>query len=81
MAVNVFVQLQVNSHHTVQVEHLESYVRTGAGKLEEVPQIRAELARIASDYEFVTTDLTWEKAARRIEEYKNFFPLNILVYF
>ena len=47
------------------------YVRTGAGKLEEVPQIRAELAHIASDYEFVTTDLTWEKAARRIEEYKN----------
>lgn len=46
------------------------YVRTGAGRPEEVPQIRAELERIWSDYEFVRGRFTWEQAKAKIEEYK-----------
>ena len=46
------------------------YVRTGAGRLEEVPQIKAELERIQSDYEFICSDITWEQISRRVEEYK-----------
>ena len=46
------------------------YVRTGAGPLEEVPQIRAELARIWSDHDFVRAELTWEKVGQRISGYK-----------
>ena len=46
------------------------YVRTGAEKLEEVPQIKAELARIWDDYDFVRTRMSWEGAAARIAEYK-----------
>lgn len=47
------------------------YVRTGAGKLEEVPQIKAELDRIWSDYQFVcSSDMTWELVGQKVEEYK-----------
>ena len=46
------------------------YVRTGADRLEEVPQIKAELARIWSDYEFVRDRFTWEEAAEKIAAYK-----------
>lgn len=46
------------------------YVRTGAGKLEEVPQIKAELSRIWSDYEFIQSDPTWNQLAERIAGYK-----------
>ncbi len=46
------------------------YVRAGAGRLEDVPQLRAELERIWSDYEFVSSGPAWEQAARRIEQYK-----------
>lgn len=46
------------------------YVRTGADRLEDVPQIKAELERIWSDYEFVRTDMTWEKVRERVEAYK-----------
>lgn len=46
------------------------YVRTCAGDLEEVPQIKAELERIWSDYEFVGSEITWEMIGQRIEEYK-----------
>lgn len=46
------------------------YVRTGAGPLENVPQIKAELERIESDYDFVCSGITWERVARRVEEYK-----------
>ncbi len=46
------------------------YVRTGAGKLEEVPQIKAELERIWSDYRFLGTDITWELVAQKVKEYK-----------
>lgn len=46
------------------------YVRTGAGNLEEVPQIKAELERIWRDYEFVSGDITWEMIEDRIAEYK-----------
>lgn len=46
------------------------YVRTGAGRLEDVPQIKAELARIWSDCDFVCSSLTWEQTTKRIEEYK-----------
>lgn len=46
------------------------YVRTGAGKLEEVPQIKTELERMWSDYSFVRSEITWELVAQRVQEYK-----------
>ena len=53
------------------------YVRTNAGRLEEVPQIKAELERIWSDYEFVSSDITWEMTGERIAEYKKLDVLAI----
>lgn len=53
------------------------YVRTGAGRLEEVPQIKAELERIWSDYEFVSSDITWEMIGERIAEYKKLDVLTL----
>ena len=46
------------------------YVRTGAGRLEEVPRIKAELARIWDDYAFVRSGLTWEQVEQRIAAYQ-----------
>ncbi|NBI10286.1 hypothetical protein D1641_09730 [Colidextribacter sp. OB.20] len=46
------------------------YVRTGAGRLEEVPQIKAELERIWSDYAAVRDQLPLEELERRIGQYK-----------
>ena len=46
------------------------YVRTGVEQLEEVPQIKAELERIWSDYEFVCSGPTWEDVAERVNRYK-----------
>ena len=46
------------------------YVRTGARDLNEVPQIKAELERIWSDYEFVRDLFTWEEVGKRIADYK-----------
>ena len=46
------------------------YVRTGAGKLEEVPQIQAELARIWSDYAAVRDQIPLAEIGKRIEEYE-----------
>ena len=52
------------------------YVRSSADRLENILQIKAELQRIWSDYDFVRSDLTWEKAGKRIADYKR---LDILV--
>lgn len=46
------------------------YVRTGADNLAEVPQIKAELARISGDYDFLCSNLTWELIQQRVETYK-----------
>lgn len=46
------------------------YVRNGAAEPEEVPQVQAELARIWSDYEFVSSDISWEMVEERIAAYK-----------
>lgn len=46
------------------------YVRTGTDVLEEAPGIKAELARIQSDYEFVCSDITWEAIEQRVKAYK-----------
>ena len=46
------------------------YIRSGADRLEDVPQIKAELQRIWSDYDFVRDRLTWEEAGKRIADYK-----------
>ena len=46
------------------------YVRSGAGRLEEVPQIKAELQRIWSDYDSVRSGLTWKELGKRIADYK-----------
>lgn len=47
------------------------YVRTGADKLEEVPQIKAELGRISGDYDFLCSEPSWDLIRERIEMYKN----------
>lgn len=46
------------------------YVRTGAAQPEEVPQVKAELERIWSDYEFVCSGPSWEAVAQRMAGYK-----------
>lgn len=46
------------------------YVRTGTGQPEELPQIKAELERIWSDYSFVHSGPTWVETAQKIAEYK-----------
>ena len=46
------------------------YVRSGADRLEDIPQIKAELQRIWSDYDFVRDRLTWEEVGKRIADYK-----------
>ena len=46
------------------------YVRTGAEDLSQVPQIKAELQRIQSDFELVRDRFTWEETAKKIAEYK-----------
>ncbi len=46
------------------------YIRSGADRLGDVPQIKAELQRIWSDYDFVRDRLTWEEVGKRIADYK-----------
>lgn len=46
------------------------YVRTGAGRPEEAPQVQAELERIWSDYDFICSSPSWETVAERIAQYK-----------
>ncbi len=46
------------------------HVRTGEGKLEEMPLVKAELERIWNDYEFVASGMTWELIGQRVAEYK-----------
>ena len=46
------------------------YVRTGAEDLSQVPQIRAELERIWSDYDFVRSGITWDAVGKKLDEYK-----------
>lgn len=46
------------------------YVRTLGGKPEDIPQIKTELQRIRSDYEFVQSGPSWEQVEKRIAEYK-----------
>ncbi|MCI8809257.1 MAG: hypothetical protein HFF84_03865 [Oscillibacter sp.] len=46
------------------------YVRSGVDRLEDVPQIKAELQRIWSDYDFVRGRFTWEETRKRIADYK-----------
>jgi len=46
------------------------YVRAGAVRLEEAPQIRAGLERIWSDYDFICSTPSWEAVAERIAQYK-----------
>lgn len=46
------------------------YVRTGEGPLEEVPQVKAELERIWSDYAAVRDQIPLEEIGKRIASYK-----------
>ena len=46
------------------------YVRTGAANLADIPQIKAELQRILSDYDFLCSAFTWEDAENKILAYK-----------
>ena len=43
---------------------------TGAARPEEVPQVKAELERIWSDYEFVCSGPSWEAVTERTAQYK-----------
>ena len=38
--------------------------------MEQVPQIKAELRRIWSDFDFVRSRVTWEEVADRVREYQ-----------
>lgn len=46
------------------------YLRTGEGRLEDLPQIKAEVERIWDDYEFVRSGTTWKDAADRMARYQ-----------
>ena len=46
------------------------YVRSSADRLENILQIKAELQRIWSDYDFVRDRLTQEEVGKRIADYK-----------
>ena len=46
------------------------YVRTGSDRPEEVPRVRAELARIWDDYNFICSNITWEQVAQKVDAYK-----------
>ncbi len=46
------------------------YARTGSASLEDVPQIKAEMARIQGDYEFLCSEITWEQIGEKVAEYK-----------
>ena len=46
------------------------YVRTGTDNPKDVPQVKAELERIAGDYDFVCSGISWDQVAQRMDEYK-----------
>lgn len=46
------------------------YCRTADGELREIPQVRAELERIWSDYEFLKAGPSWDGIAARLETYR-----------
>ncbi len=48
----------------------DHWQRTMGSDIREVPQVKAELERIWSDYEFVRSGPTWGAVAQRIEGYK-----------
>ena len=47
------------------------WVRTTDGDIHDIPQVKAELERIWSDYAFVCSGITWAQVAQRINEYKS----------
>ena len=47
------------------------WVRTTDGGIHDIPQVKAELERIWSDYAFVCSGITWAQVAQRINEYKS----------
>ena len=46
------------------------WTRTVGGEIREIPQVKAELARIWDDCEFVRSGPTWGAVSARIEDYK-----------
>lgn len=46
------------------------YLRTGAGPLEDVPQVKAEVERIWDDYEFIRSGVTWKEMSDRLARYQ-----------
>ena len=46
------------------------WTRTVGGDIREIPQVKAELARIWDDFAFVSAGPTWGEITRRMEEYK-----------
>ncbi len=49
---------------------LDYYARTGGGRLEDVPQVQRETARIWSDYDFLRTGPTWVAVKQRLDSYR-----------
>lgn len=47
------------------------WVRTVGEDIASVPQVKAELDRIRSDFEFVSSGIDWDQTARRLEEYRS----------
>ena len=50
---------------------IDYYVRTVEGKLEDVAQIKAELARIQDDLTFLRSVPSWEQVIQRTKEYQS----------
>ncbi|MDE6912251.1 MAG: hypothetical protein K2P35_00940, partial [Lachnospiraceae bacterium] len=46
------------------------YLRTCKEDLSEIIRVKQEVERIQADYEFVSSEITWEDIAQRIAEYK-----------
>jgi len=46
------------------------YVRTLGRKPDEVPQVQAELQRIWSDYDFISSVQSWDQAEKKLDAYK-----------
>jgi hypothetical protein len=79
------IDLYLNSHLTLLIEGEENssletglipcallpdyFLRTGTGRLEDVPKIKLEMERIWSDYQFIRSKISWKEVSRRVEQY------------
>ncbi len=53
------------------------YARTTNKNLDEIPEIKAEIARINDDFKFITSNITFDSIINRVNDYKNLDILKI----